>query len=187
MTEPEWIGEVARRIVISEGDKTVAYPDPLSPRAKTGSGSGDPWTIGIGETGPDIHEGTVWTQAQVMARFALVLPKYVAEARASLQPGIFDALADARRFVIVDLVYNMGAGDDGWGGFTTTHGLIAQAQLLKNQGRLVQAHGLFVEAGQHLKEAAWYGQVGDRAKRDVAMLVAGDWCSATGDGSDVAA
>ena len=46
MTEQELVAEFARRTVIDEGDKTVAYPDPLSERAKTGRGPGDPWTIG---------------------------------------------------------------------------------------------------------------------------------------------
>lgn len=39
-----------------EGCKLTAYPDPAS--------GGDPWTIGYGATGPNIKEGTVWTQAQ---------------------------------------------------------------------------------------------------------------------------
>ena len=38
-----------------------AYPDPAS--------GGDPWTIGWGSTGGDIHRGTVWTKAQCQARF----------------------------------------------------------------------------------------------------------------------
>jgi hypothetical protein len=184
MTQQEWLAEVARRTVLDEDDKTVAYPDPLSPRAKTGSGSGDPWTIGIGHIGPEVHEGLVWTQAQVEAQFASDLPKYVAEARASLDPGIFDFLSDARRFVIFDLCYTMGSGPDGWGGFHATHQIIAQAELLKNQGRLVQAHGLFVQAGERLIASTWYGQTGDRAKRDVAMIRSGDWVRADGDGSD---
>ncbi|MDE1868245.1 MAG: lysozyme [Thaumarchaeota archaeon] len=39
-----------------EGCRLEAYPDPVS--------GGDPWTIGYGATGPDIKEGTVWTQEQ---------------------------------------------------------------------------------------------------------------------------
>ena len=39
-----------------EDCKLVAYPDP-----KTG---GDPWTIGRGHTGKDVHKGLVWTLAQ---------------------------------------------------------------------------------------------------------------------------
>lgn len=184
MTEPQWNAETARRLIISEGDKTKAYADPLT--------GGDPWTIGIGHTGPEVHPGLAWSEAQVMQTLLGVdLPKYVAAARASFEPGIFDALTDARRFVIVDLVYNMGAGADGWGGFTATQGLIAQGQRLKIAGRGVQAHSLFIQAGQHLKASTWFAQhtqLGDmRAARDVAMLVSGDWADANGNGSDVAA
>ena len=46
------------------GGLVEAYPDPGSSRSRTGSGSGAPWTIGWGATGPGIGPGTVWTQAQ---------------------------------------------------------------------------------------------------------------------------
>ncbi|WP_068090629.1 lysozyme [Novosphingobium rosa] len=39
----------------------AAYPDPAT--------GGAPWTIGWGSTGPDIAQGTIWTQAQCDARF----------------------------------------------------------------------------------------------------------------------
>ena len=61
------------------------------------------------------------------------------------------------------------------------------AQQLKNQGRLVQAHGFFVQVGQHLTASSWIAQTGDRARRGIAMMVAGDWCDPNGDGSDLAA
>jgi lysozyme len=46
-------------IMVCEGDVLRAYPDPLS--------HGDPWTIGYGHTGPDVHSGLVWTHAQAKA------------------------------------------------------------------------------------------------------------------------
>lgn len=39
-----------------EGCRLEAYPDPVS--------GADPWTIGYGATGPEIVQGTVWTQDQ---------------------------------------------------------------------------------------------------------------------------
>jgi len=42
-----------------EGCKLTAYPDPAT--------GGDPWTVGWGATGPNIHQGTVWTQEQADA------------------------------------------------------------------------------------------------------------------------
>ncbi len=41
--------------------RLAAYPDPATGAA--------PWTIGWGSTGPDIAQGTIWTQAQCDARF----------------------------------------------------------------------------------------------------------------------
>lgn len=76
-----------------------AYPDP-------GSASGEPWTIGWGSTGPDIHAGTVWTQAQCDARFNRDVVRYVREVDAEIgdaptTPEQFDAL--------VSFHYNTGA------------------------------------------------------------------------------
>lgn len=186
MTNAEWLLEVGRRTIIDEGDKLVAYPDPLSERARTESGPGDPWTIGIGHCGPEVHEGLVWTQQQVLSAFQADVPKYIAQARASLPAGVYDALSDARRYVVYRACYTMGPGPLGWGGFGATHALIATAQGLKNVGKLAEAHGYFVQVGAHLKASAWYGQIGDAGKRNVAMFVSGEWCRADGDGSDVA-
>ena len=38
-----------------EGLRLKAYPDPAT--------GGDPWTIGVGHTGPDVHPGLVITEA----------------------------------------------------------------------------------------------------------------------------
>lgn len=43
----------------AEGLRLTAYPDP-------GTG-GDPWTIGVGHTGPEVHRGLVWTKEQCEA------------------------------------------------------------------------------------------------------------------------
>lgn len=177
MTLDQWLAEVARRIKISEGCRLTAYPDPLS--------GGDPWTIGFGATGPDIKMGTTWTQAQADAALISSIPKYVAQARVSLA-GLgaqlpFDSLSDARRFVVTDLVYNMGLG--GWMAFTTTRTLIVQGQMNKDKGNMDRAHALFLEAGDHLTATPWCSQTGDRAKRDIAMMRSGVWVSATGDGT----
>ncbi|WP_082456247.1 lysozyme [Novosphingobium sp. Leaf2] len=77
----------------------AAYPDP-------GSADGKPWTIGWGSTGPDITQGTVWTQAQCDARFAIDIRRFVdAVARFvganPTTPNQFDAL--------VSFHYNTGA------------------------------------------------------------------------------
>lgn len=72
-----------------EGCQLEAYPDP-------GSETGDPWTIGRGHTGPEVHKGLSWTQN--IADLALLsdLVKFedgvTGMVSVQLMPGQFDAL-----------------------------------------------------------------------------------------------
>ena len=80
------------------GGRFAAYPDP-------GTGAA-PWTIGWGSTGPDIHPGLIWTQAQCDARFDVDMPRYAAEvahaiSAAPTTQNQFDAM--------VSFHYNTGA------------------------------------------------------------------------------
>lgn len=77
--------------------RVQAYPDPAT--------GGAPWTIGWGSTGPDIIEGTIWTQAKAKARFL--------EHVASFSDGVSRNLAGASvtqdQFdACVSLAYNVG-------------------------------------------------------------------------------
>lgn len=82
-----------------EGCKLTAYPDP-------GSG-GEPWTIGHGATGPGIHKGVTWTQAQADARLTEDVAKFAR--------GVNDLIGAARttdgqRAAMISLAYNIGLG-----------------------------------------------------------------------------
>lgn len=74
----------------------MAYPDP-------GTG-GAPWTIGWGETGPDVRPGVMWTQQQADQRLRERLTEFgeavAALVRIRLQPNELAALAS--------LAYNIG-------------------------------------------------------------------------------
>ncbi|KVP59467.1 peptidase [Burkholderia ubonensis] len=106
----------------------TAYPDPASPlaRALQARGlwykvlggapipsdpalralSGTPWTCGWGSTGPDVHEGTVWTQATADARHDANLRASAAlvdqAARVPLSPQ--------QKAAVTSIVNNVGAG-----------------------------------------------------------------------------
>lgn len=80
--------------------RVAAYPDPAT--------GGDPWTIGWGSTGPDIHRGTVWTQQQCDDRFASDLAKFAGRVE-SLLGG---AMTTQHQFdAMVSLAYNVGLGN----------------------------------------------------------------------------
>lgn len=77
-----------------------AYPDP-------GTG-GDPWTIGWGDTGPDVHPGLTITQQEADDRFANRLSQ-------EFEPGVEAAIhgeATSKQFAaMVALAYNIGLGN----------------------------------------------------------------------------
>lgn len=76
-----------------------AYPDP-------GTG-GAPFTIGWGSTGPDIRNGTVWTQEQADARLA----QEVAEKAAGVAALVTVPVSDAQLGALTSLAYNIGLGN----------------------------------------------------------------------------
>lgn len=190
MTHAEWLDEVTKRIAISEGCKLRRYYDTNGiPTIGIGFNLNRADAHGalesVGVTNPDsVLAGTAAiTQAQADSLFAYAFAPIEFEARQSLINGTFDALSDARRFVICDLVYNL--GQEGWREFTTSRDLIASAQMAKTVNA-PDAHAKFVLAAAHLRFTDWYTEVGDRAKRDCAMLQQGVWCDPNGDGSDIA-
>ena len=80
-----------------EGCRLEAYPDPAS--------GGDPWTIGVGATGPGIRKGVVWTQEQADARLKDDVARFAQGVSALIKTapttqGQFDAL--------VSLSFNIG-------------------------------------------------------------------------------
>ena len=52
--------DAARGLIITfEGRRHQAYPDPAT--------GGEPWTIGVGHTGPEVRKGLVWDDARIDA------------------------------------------------------------------------------------------------------------------------
>jgi lysozyme len=79
-TRTDWVAPATKLIKEFEGCILTAYADPASPlgiemRKKPAARvagweklSGAPWTIGYGQTGPDIVPGIKWTQQQAEDR-----------------------------------------------------------------------------------------------------------------------
>lgn len=127
----------------------------------------------------DARDEGIGIDAQRTDRFDIVI---VSDARVSPPKGIYDALTCARRFVIPDMVLDLGATR--WGGFRATIALITAAQTAKNS-EASSAHAKFIAAAAHMRTLARYTQVGNRATRDCAMMEVGIWCDPNGDGSDI--
>ena len=91
-----WLAIALPFVKDQEGCVLIAYPDRVS--------GGEPWTIGCGATGPDIIQGTVWTQEQadndLETRLRGLGAEITGHATVPLNPNQMAAL--------VDFSYNLG-------------------------------------------------------------------------------
>ncbi|MDB5073199.1 MAG: hypothetical protein JWM87_4310 [Candidatus Eremiobacteraeota bacterium] len=185
MTPDQWAAEVRRRIGINEGCRLTMYLDTMGiPTIAYGFNlrDGDAQAIlkkaGVTDVASVIAGRTALTQAQADNTFAQMLPGYITNAKTTLNTGVFDKLNDARRFVIVDMVYNLGVA--GFLGFPSARRAINSAVTATSTAA---AHTFYGQAADQMIDSAWYTQVGNRAKRNVAMMRNGTWVNANGDGS----
>lgn len=119
-----------------EGCRLTAYPDP-------GSG-GDPWTIGHGATGPGIHKGVTWTQAQADARLAEDVAKFAKGVDAAIGSA---PTTEGQRAALICFAYNVGL------------------QALR-ESTLLKLH----KAGDHIGAAAQFGRWNKAAGKVMAGL-----------------
>ena len=82
-----------------EGLRLIAYPDPAT--------NGDPWTIGYGHTGTEVHKGMTITQEQAEELLMQDVKKAAATVNAKVTTDITQEEFDA----LVDFVFNVGAGN----------------------------------------------------------------------------
>ena len=82
-------------LTLREGFKTFAYKDTKGI-----------WTIGVGHTGPEVHEGLVWTTTQVQD----ALIKDVQTAEKAINDGVVVPLTQNQFDALVSFVFNVGVG-----------------------------------------------------------------------------
>jgi lysozyme len=82
-----------------EGCRLTSYPDPAS--------GGDPWTIGYGHTGPEVHAGMTITQEQAEELLVQDVKRAVADVNAKLTVEVTQEEFDA----LVDFAFNCGCGN----------------------------------------------------------------------------
>ena len=148
--DPELIAALKK----DEGLRLKAYPDPLSPRAKTGKGSGAPWTIGYGRA-RGIQEGQVITEATAEAWLIEDAREHNRVIHAAL-PWL-KRLDPVRRRVIENMHFNMGWDNpktpqrEGLSGFVNT---LAHVEA-----------GRYAQAAAGMRASLWARQVKGRAVR----------------------
>jgi len=85
-------------LIEREGKRNKAYLDSVGV-----------WTIGVGHTGPEVHEGLVWTDAEIESALRADIARFEDALNKALHVGLeyyqFDAL--------VSWLFNVGAG---WAG-----------------------------------------------------------------------
>lgn len=146
--------ELIEALKLDEGLRLKAYPDPLSPRAKTGRGSGAPWTIGYGRA-HGISEGQTITAATAEAWLIEDVRDHNAVIHAAL-PWLRQ-LDPVRRRVVENMHFNMGWDNpktparEGLSGFVNT---LAHIQA-----------GRYAQAAAGMRASLWAKQVKGRAVR----------------------
>ena len=100
MTRP--IPDCAVRLVaLHEGLRLKAYPDPAT--------GGDPWTIGFGHTGLDVHPGKVISKAEALDLLRSDMRIAVRKLYAVLKPAVIDGLTDEQYGALLSFAFNVGA------------------------------------------------------------------------------
>lgn len=116
-----------------------------------------PWTIGCGHTGPEVHQGLVWTDVQIDAGLDADIAKHDAPLYANA-PWV-KQMDDARLGVLRNMSFNMG-----WKRLSGFKNMLAAAQA-----------GLWDIANAQMLDSAWSRQVGARAQRLATQMLTGVW------------
>lgn len=129
-------------IKASESRRNTAYPDP-----RTG---GDPWTIGYGHTGPEVHKDLVWSDDKVAAALDSDLARFDREVSTLIgnrptTQSQFDAL--------IDFAFNLGTAALGKSTLLKLHNLGDYGGAAKEFARWNKAKGK-VMTGLTIRRAA---------------------------------
>jgi lysozyme len=146
-------------LVLEEGRRFTAYPDPLTGAA--------PWTIGVGHTGPEVRRGLTWTADQVEAQFAADI-KHATDAVLLNFPWTAN-LDDARRAVLIGMTFQMGIGN-------------LPSKAVKGSGLLgfvnfiaAVSDGRWAAAAGEMLASKWAKQTPKRAGRMARQMETGAW------------
>lgn len=137
------------QLIEFEGWKHEAYPDPLT--------LGDPWTIGVGHTGPEVYRGLKWTDEQI----TIALARDIAEKTAQVKSALpwFGQLNEPRQATIIGMCFQMGLA--GLLTFSRTLGAVRDER--------------FADAANGMRNSLWARQTSKRARRLADQMESGEW------------
>lgn len=140
-----------RSMLIREEEwRNKAYPDPLT--------KGPPWTIGVGHTGPEVHEGLYWSNEKTGEVLDSDISAATAECHARFSPW-FQHLNDARQAVCIGMVFQLG---------------LPRTLGFKHALAAMKA-GDFEQAAVEMLDSGWAKQTPDRAQRMARQMASGEW------------
>lgn len=143
------MSSIEKMLTTDENREHRAYGDPLT--------HGEPYTIGIGHTGPEVHAGLVWDDNQIDFAFQLDV--------ASAWQGCMDHfpwfadLDPVRQATLQAMCFQMGI-----------------TRLLKFHDTLVHmADGDYASAADSMRASLWARQTSFRAIREARQMQTGAW------------
>lgn len=137
-------------LLLQEGRRLTAYPDPVS--------GGAPYTIGIGHTGPEVKPGLVWNDDQVDFAYQLDKGHAWQGCADSFQPW-FTQLSEPRQTVLISMCFQMGI-----------HGLLGFPLML---GNIRDEH--YANAAECMRQSKWARQTPGRVRVEASMMEMGNW------------
>jgi lysozyme len=132
-----------------EGFENEAYPDPLT--------NGDPWTIGVGHTGPEVFKGLVWSDEKIWQTLDADIAEKSAEVF-KVVPWAKD-LNEPRQAVVIGMAFQLG-----------TRGMLGFKNTLK-----AMQEGRYNDAADGMLKSKWAIQTPKRVKRLANQMKTGEW------------
>ena len=139
-----------QQLIDFEGYEHDAYPDPIS-------ADGKPFTIGVGHTGPEVHDGLRWTDAQIDSALDVDMAEAI-EAAARTFPW-FHTLNEPRQAVLVGMIFQMGLA-----------GTLKFVNTLEDM-----SEGRWLDAANGIRSSKWAKQTKMRARLLAVQLQSGSW------------
>lgn len=129
----------------------AVYPDPL-----TGE---EPWTVGLGHTGPDVHQGETWTVDRCLHAFYNDYSVAQGIAAHVIGLSIWAGLSEPRQCVLTDTAFNIGR---------------SRLEVFHKMLDAIRRHN-WQWAHDELLDSAYAKQVKERAIKNADVLLRGAW------------